>query len=485
MLALPTAAVPGSTAAAVTYVAGLAVIVVGLVSGSRRCSGAARRGWSLIALASICWLVGDVLQRLHLGAGTEQPVIGAPDVFWLGSYPLLVTGVVVMLRARHLDRRAVRELALDVLAVTAVAGCVAWQLLVAPELAGSRLTSATALAVLYPLGDVALFALGLALSMAPGQRGRVDRLVVGCLAGTLVIDSLFAVLPVVAPSVDVNRLDAVLLMVNALLGAAAVDADAGRIAAPGGAGGVSAMNRGRIVVLGCALVALSVATQLVPPAHTGDRVVATAAATVLSVSVVLRFYAVVRDRERAERQLLHQATHDQLTGLANRWLLRQELDRRLASSALTGDARSDVSAALTVLYVDLDGFKQVNDTHGHDAGDVVLKAVSERLQACTRAGDTVARAGGDEFVVVCPDLPREQATSLAHRIHDAVGAPIPWGDQALRISASIGCSWLDLAPSARTGPRMDAEAVLLASDRAMYQAKSTGSRVIAADLSPA
>ena len=474
LLALPTAVAPGTAAASASYVVGLTAIVVAVWTGSARCSGAARRGWTLIALGATCWLAGDLVQRLQQHAPSVGATAGLPDVFWLGSYPLLVAGVGAMIRGRHLDHRAVRELVLDVVAVTAVAGCLAWYLLVAPGLADTGSDLARVLAVSYPLGDVALFALGLTLLMAPGRRGPADRLLIGCLAGTLLLDSLFVVLPMLAPGTEVDRLDAALLVVNALLGGAALDPQARRIATPAGPDARPASHRWRILLLGTALVALSVATQFVPFPHPADRLVASAAATVLSVSVMLRFHATVRDREQAETQLIHQATHDQLTGLANRWLLRDELDRRLAAPG--------GSTALSVFYVDLDGFKQVNDTHGHDAGDAVLRAVSERLRNATRAGDTVARAGGDEFVVLCPGLPREQADALARRIDAAVAEPIPWAPHLLEISASIGYSWLDLAGPFPTGDRPDAEALLRASDRAMYRAKTAGGGVHAVDL---
>lgn len=484
LLAVPTALAPGSATASVSYVVGLATIVLAVWAGSSRCTGAARRGWSLIALATTCWLAGDLVQRLQPADETGQPTAGLPDVFWLGSYPLLVAGVTVMVRARHLDRRTVRELTLDVVAVTAVAGCLTWYLVVTPELPELHSDLATLLGLAYPLGDVVLFALGLTLLMAPGRRGRADRLLISCLAGTMVLDSLYAVLPALLPEADLDRLDAVLLVVNALLGAAALDPQARRMATRDGSDGAGGTHRWRIVLLGAALVALTVATQAVPFAHARDQLVAAAAATVLSVSVVLRFYATVRDRERAEAELAHRASHDQLTGLANRWLLRAELDRRLSGHAPDAATGQQPVSALTTFYVDLDGFKQVNDAHGHDAGDAVLRAVSDRLRQVTRGDDTVARAGGDEFVVICPGLSGSQAEALARRISTAVTEPIPWADLTLTVSASIGYSRVDLAVTSPATDRPDAEALLRASDQAMYRAKAAGGGIHSLDVTP-
>jgi diguanylate cyclase (GGDEF)-like protein len=157
-------------------------------------------------------------------------------------------------------------------------------------------------------------------------------------------------------------------------------------------------------------------------------------------------------------RLLHAAGHDPLTGLANRGLFEDRLN-----SALARVRRNHARFAL--LYIDLDKFKDVNDFHGHATGDLLLQEVARRLQACVRESDTVARMGGDEFVVLLNnvDLP-QHATHVAVKIRDALSRPYLLGDQALFSLPSIG-----IALYPEHGGSM--EALLQHADSAMYSSK--------------
>ena len=165
------------------------------------------------------------------------------------------------------------------------------------------------------------------------------------------------------------------------------------------------------------------------------------------------------DEEQAT--LAHRALHDQLTGLPNRSLLIDRLGQ--AAGALI---RRQNSAVL--LYLDLDNFKAINDRFGHAAGDCLLVEVAQRLQRLVRSGDTVARMGGDEFVVLAQDLddPAGSARSLAERIHLAMREPVAVGERHLYTSVSIGISPVE--------PGADPEVCLAQADAAMYQAKRGG-----------
>ncbi|GIG27782.1 bifunctional diguanylate cyclase/phosphodiesterase [Cellulomonas marina] len=168
----------------------------------------------------------------------------------------------------------------------------------------------------------------------------------------------------------------------------------------------------------------------------------------------------VTDRTQLEARLSHQALHDQLTGLPNRVLLAERI-----AQALAAPARADATVA--VLFLDLDHFKRVNDSLGHAAGDVVLQQVAERLVAAVRPGDTVARIGGDEFVVCCPDVADPKAgAALAARIARHVCRPVTVEGRDIPVGASIG---LTLAR-----PGTDAGALLREADTAMYEAKADG-----------
>jgi diguanylate cyclase (GGDEF)-like protein len=163
-------------------------------------------------------------------------------------------------------------------------------------------------------------------------------------------------------------------------------------------------------------------------------------------------------RHDTERLLRHAALHDSLTNLPNRRLLRDRLD-----TALSRADRSDKTVA--VLFVDLDKFKRVNDELGHDAGDAVLVAVARNIISALRTCDTVARIGGEEFVVVCEDVDSEGDVSrLVDRLLEAIRRPVVVDGHTARLSASIGVA----LPSPR---HETSEALVRMADVAMYQAK--------------
>ncbi len=166
-------------------------------------------------------------------------------------------------------------------------------------------------------------------------------------------------------------------------------------------------------------------------------------------------------RKDAEAQLVYLANHDALTGLANRTLLQDRLAQNFAFASRTG-------ASVAVLFLDLDRFKNINDSLGHDTGDRFLLAIANRLASCVRTGDTVARLGGDEFVLVLGGLKRpEDATFSAEQVLSVVSRPMTIDGRELTLSASIGIS---LYP--RDG--LDPQSLLKNADAALYRAKATG-----------
>jgi diguanylate cyclase (GGDEF)-like protein/PAS domain S-box-containing protein len=166
-------------------------------------------------------------------------------------------------------------------------------------------------------------------------------------------------------------------------------------------------------------------------------------------------------RLRGEERIRFEALHDPLTGLANRTLLRDRLEQALARSERG-------HGATAVLFVDLDGFKQVNDGYGHSAGDAVLSELGARMRGAVRPADTVARLGGDEFVVVCEEVDHEAALALGRRMQDAIGLPITAAGVEHRLSASIGIAL----------GQDDPDALVRDADAAAYRAKAgPGGRV--------
>jgi diguanylate cyclase (GGDEF)-like protein/PAS domain S-box-containing protein len=175
------------------------------------------------------------------------------------------------------------------------------------------------------------------------------------------------------------------------------------------------------------------------------------------VHAVANILATALTRLRNEERMRHEAVHDPLTGLANRTLLHDRLEHALA--------RSERDGSLTgVLFLDLDGFKQVNDAHGHAAGDEVLVELSRNLQHAVRPGDTVARLGGDEFVVVCEDVDEKVLLAVADRLKSATEAPLLAGGTGRMLSASIGIAL----------GKEGADELLSDADAALYRAKASG-----------
>jgi len=167
------------------------------------------------------------------------------------------------------------------------------------------------------------------------------------------------------------------------------------------------------------------------------------------------------ERKRIEQGLTYLSQYDKLTGLVNRDLFRERLNRAMIRSD-----RNQTLAAL--MFIDLDRFKNINDTLGHDAGDSLLIEVSKRLKECTRNGDTVARLGGDEFTIILEDLRQvNDAAMVAKKVTDALSAPIELHGQDIYITPSIGITIYPLDDT-------DDKNLLRNADAAMYRAKEQG-----------
>ena len=167
------------------------------------------------------------------------------------------------------------------------------------------------------------------------------------------------------------------------------------------------------------------------------------------------------ERKRAEERLTYLAQYDQLTGLVNRTLFRDRLVQAMARS-------KRLQQCLGLMLMDLDRFKAVNDTLGHDAGDQLLKAVADRFRSCVREVDTVARMGGDEFIVILEGVSSERdITTVAQRITEAIAEPFLIGDQQVLVGVSIGIT---------VYPQDDQpiDELLKHADASMYRAKQQG-----------
>lgn len=207
----------------------------------------------------------------------------------------------------------------------------------------------------------------------------------------------------------------------------------------------------------------------------GLALAVTVAGFLLLGAAIFRSHTLLRQHDTAveshQHQLENKAYYDALTQLPNRSLLLDRLTQAIARNARN-------KHLLAACFVDLDNFKPINDTFGHDTGDRVLIEVARRLQASVRGDDTVARLGGDEFVVLLGEMENSQEAELAvHRLLLSLSEPLITGGKLIRIQASIGYA---LYPD----DSEDSEGLLNMSDQAMYQAKSSEGNCIRRYLTP-
>lgn len=178
-------------------------------------------------------------------------------------------------------------------------------------------------------------------------------------------------------------------------------------------------------------------------------------------SYCIGLFSDITKRKQAEEKIYHRANHDALTGLANRMLFSERLEQTIKQSRRTEQRTA-------VIFVDLDHFKQVNDTLGHNVGDLVLEETAKRLQRCVRETDTVARASGDEFLILLTDVTgRRDATQVSEKILNMLSQPFLFHEQDIFIGASCG---ITIAPD----DGIDAARLIKNADMAMYKAKSSG-----------
>jgi diguanylate cyclase (GGDEF)-like protein len=401
------------------------------------------------------WLLLGAMVNLSVGNAISTFGWSAPEALSqvlvsVGHAGLLAAAVALVLRRGRNDIGGMLDVAVTAIAI----GGLVWTVLLFPVLEaahsspGARATLLTAiLALSGVLG--ALIRLWTAGGRLPAVGLLLASLVIA-LTGNVVLGRTAGQHP---PWIEMS-----FMLAYGLVGVAGLHPSVYELARPSTAP-ADRLSTARLVLLGLALVANPVSGGVRGMLGlAADGTLLTVGSVLVTTLVLIRVGRLARQRERAELRLRHQATHDLLTGLPN----RAELQHRLAG-ALERE-RTAGRPAVVLLFCDLNGFKQVNDLLGHEAGDQLLTSVAARIQAGLRAGDTLARYGGDEFLLLCEDeAPEAAAVRLTTHVECALAEPFRLAGERVTIGSSVG--------AVISAGGQDAADLISQADQAMYRAK--------------
>jgi diguanylate cyclase len=412
--------------------------------------------WVLFALGQASFLTADVIYYvLETHTGTV-PFPSVADGFYLLMYPLVIAGLALKIRRRSNGTKDWAGL-IDA-GIFAIALFSALWVLVMDAyvpIAGQA-TAERFISLAYPVMDLAVLFMAIRLAVITHKTHRSLALIMAAVGSLVIADIQYGVLNAADSFQTGGMVDAFWLGFYVLFALASLNRSAINEIASESSGGGERLNSGRLVLM-------FVATLLVPVidllwGNDGDRYVTLPSSAVLFALMLGRVIGLVRTVELGRERLHVEARHDPLTGLANRTQFAE----------LTAAAIGSGMKSVAVLLIDLDDFKAVNDSLGHEAGDQVLTTVGERLLRCVRDGDLVARLGGDEFaVLITQTIDHQDAANTASRIIRALNEPIVLGDRPVRVGGSVGVAM-------QSKDHDDVHSLLRGADLAMYLAKHQG-----------
>jgi diguanylate cyclase (GGDEF)-like protein len=443
------------------YICVNASAVVAIIVGIRRWRPEPAMPWWLMAVGQAVYTAGDFLFYWARYISHVSVFPGIADLFYLGRIPLMIGGLALIIRRRSgRDRAAV----IDCLIVGVAASVLTWVFLMEPYLHGVLGLSARLTSLAYPVTDLMLVAMAVRLLAGVGRRDASFYFLTAGLILLAATDSLYGWLNLQGVGYGSGSIvEGGWLLYYFTVGACGLHPSMRGLATPvaqvrAGHAGIRLAGLGTAALVGPVLLATE--------GVFGGRIDALPIAMgsiAAFVLVLLRLAIVMHDQKRAEAQVRHQAFHDVLTGLPNRSLLYDRIERALSHG------RRD-PRGLAVLLIDLDQFKEINDSLGHAAGDEILVAVAGRIAGCLRANDTASRLGGDEFVVLADRLStRAEADAVAKRVLDAIADPLVIGGSHVCIRASIGVAFVPTASGDD-----DVDGLINNADAAMYEAKRAG-----------
>jgi two-component system cell cycle response regulator len=445
------------------YTSIAAITSVALAAGVWRHRPAAGRAWLLLAASQVAYCLGDVTYYAVLDVSGEAPYPGLADVFYLAAYPLLAGGLSVLVRRRTPGWRT--PTLIDAMIIGAAATLLWWVYVLHPLMSvTSQSLAARTVSSAYPVLDLLVLAMALRLMLGAGPRTLAYYLLAGNLVTSLAADVVYGLQTAAGTFQEHSWVDGLWLGGYALLGAAGLHPSMRRLDERAAIGTPDA-GLARLVALALASLAGPVVLEVEHIRGRDADIPAIAAACAIMFLLVLSRMAGLVAAQR------HEAVTDALTGLYTRRFFEENLREEAERADRAG-------TELSLVLVDADYFKQVNDTHGHPGGDRVLVELARRLRASCRPGDIVARIGGEEFAILLPAANLERADRLAERVRQVVAAtPFVVSDVALMpLTVSIGVA------TARPGNGHPPTELIRAADQALYAAKRDGRNRIA--LSP-
>ncbi|MET0425519.1 MAG: GGDEF domain-containing protein [Actinoplanes sp.] len=389
--------------------------VAAIIIGARRLPRADRLPWWCFAsgvFANVSGIAVAVLTARF--AGMLDPPTPADPLFLL-LYPGCAVGLVLLIRRREQGRNWAAMV--DATTITTGIGLLAWIYVISPARHGGEISVLGEVSqVAYPIGDLILLAMMTRLLRSGGTRGAPFWWITGSLGAFLLGDTMWVVVGELGDAgLDIEQhlwvtrgLDSIFLVAFTLFGIAALHNDARQVTAPGGVPAAGLSRTHLVLLTGASLIAPAVLAIQVHSGKVTNGVAIVVGCTTLFLLVVTRMSQLLRELDRQSRQVRELSRQDELTGLPNRRAWNDELPRALEHARRDG---RPVSIAL----LDLDRFKQFNDSYGHPAGDRLLKAAAAAWLDSLRAVDTLARWGGEEFIVLLPDAAADEAQLVVGR----------------------------------------------------------------------
>ena len=433
-----------------------------------------RLPWYLLAAAIFTLVNGDTIYNILTDVfHQDEPFPSLADASYLFTYPLAAAGVMMMIRMRspHRDVTAL----IDALLLVGGLALLVWVFTITPTVNQKSVTwFDSAVSIAYPIGDVLLLTVMLRLLTGGGVRGLSPVLLVTGALGLTASDIAYALVRLYGTWHVGSPADLGWVVFYITWGAAPLHPSMIELTEPHERAG--SLTAGRVIPL--ALAALIAPTVLLVEAIQGkvkDAAVIAVFSAVMFVLVISRLSLQGRQQRYQEsvaasramvKELQNRAYHDALTGLGNRARFQERAELAFKRVRESG-------GVVCMLLIDLDNFKEVNDTLGHRAGDELLRTAAKRLATAVRPGDLAVRFGGDEFAVLLADgSPTQGAEALASRLIRTFSEPFQLWDTQAEVRASIGVASSADAPG--TADEDAADVLLRNADLALYAAKADG-----------